>query len=514
MGKDNKRGLYGVLETVIASAAALVLFLLTVMLLTGRAYMPMDWHERIIFKNNGIFFYIALAACIAALFAAFHFIAKIPQKVFFIACNAVFAAAGLFLIINAPPELRADVGSVYGAAESFNAGKYDVLNFGEYMYMYPHQLGLATFWRPFAALGFGAYAAFAVNLIMAFAANFALWSSVRLVYGEESPAVNYACIMLFLFLPHLFFILFAYGLTPGLCFLCFSLYFGVKYLKGKGRASGIWCVVFAVLSCIVRNNNYIGAIAIGAGFVLYAIKDKKPVRLVYPAAMLAATVLSLSLIKWGYGAASGIPVNEGMPKTLWIAMGLQENDLRMDGWSNAYNEQTYLKYDRDSKKSSEAAKANIKERLEYFADNPDRAYKFFSNKIRSTWTEPTFQSLWSGPLEDCGQQVKTGFLKNLYGGGTAYEAVNGFCAVVTALIYICALTGLVYNLVSRRETGFLGLAVCMYLAGGFLFHTVWETKSQYVYPYVYMLIPLAMGNVAKIAEKTYNFWKNRWKKIP
>lgn len=513
MGKDNKRGLYGVLETVIASAAALVLFLLTVMLLTGRAYMPMDWHERIVFKNNGIFFYIALAACIAALFAAFRFIAKIPQKVLFIACNAVFAAAGLFLIINAPPELRADVGSVYGAAESFNAGKYDVLNFGEYMYMYPHQLGLATFWRPFAALGFGAYAAFAVNLVMAFAANFALWSSVRLVYGEESPAVNYVCIMLFLFLPHLFFILFAYGLTPGLCFLCFSLYFGLKYFKGKGRTGGIWCVVFAVLSCIVRNNNYIGAIAIGAGFVLYAIKDKKPVRLVYPAAMLAATVLSLSLIKWGYGAASGIPVNEGMPKTLWIAMGLQENDLRMDGWSNAYNEQTYLKYDRDSKKSSEAAKANIKERLEYFADNPDRAYKFFSNKIRSTWTEPTFQSLWSGPLEDCGQQVKTGFLKNLYGGGVSYEAVNGFCAVVTALIYICALTGLIYNLVSRRETGFLGLAVCMYLAGGFLFHTVWETKSQYIYPYVYMLIPLAMGNVAKIAEKTYNFWKNRWKKI-
>lgn len=509
MGKDNKRGLYGVLETLIVSAVALVLFLLTVMMLAGRAYMPMNWHERIVFKNNGIFFYIALAACIVALLAAFRFIAKIPQKVLFIACNAVFAAAGMFLIINAPPELRADAGSVYGAAESFNAGNYDVLNFGKYMYMYPHQLGLATFWRPFAALGCGVYAAFAVNLVMAFAANFALWSSARLVYGEDSPAVNYVCIMLFLFLPHLFFILFAYGTTPGLCFLCFSLYFGVKYFKGKGRFGGIWCVVFAVLSCIVRNNNYIGAIAIGAGFALYAIKERKPIHLAYPAAMLAAAVLSLSLIKWGYGAASGAPVNDGMPKTLWIAMGLQDNDLRMDGWSNTYNEQTYLQYHRDSKKSSAAAKANIKERLEYFADNPDRAYKFFSNKIRSTWTEPTFQSLWSGPLEDCGQQVKTGFLKNLYGGGTAYEAVNGFCAVVTALIYICSLGGLVYNLASRRETGFFGLTVCMYLAGGFLFHIIWETKSQYVYPYVYMLIPFAAGALAQAAGAVNNFFHKK-----
>lgn len=513
MGKDNIKGLYGVLQTVIAAAAALTLFILTVMILAGRAYMPMDWHEHIVFKNNGIFFYIAVAAGIAVLLVTFRFIAKIPHKVLFIACNAVFAAAGLFLIINAPSKLRADAGNVFLAAEEFNQGNYAALGYGEYMHMYPHQLGLATFWRPFAALGFGAHAAFAVNLIMALAANFAMWSSARLVWGEDSPAVNYVCLMLFLFLPHLFFVLFAYGITPGLCFLCYALYFGIRYLKGKGRFGGIWCVVFAVLSCIVRNNNYIGAIALGAGFILYAIKDKKPIRLVYPAAMLAATVLSLSLIKWSYGAAAGAPVNVGMPKTLWIAMGLQDNDFRMDGWSNAYNEQTYMEYDRDSERSSAAAKENIKERLEYFKNNPDKACRFFTNKLRSTWTEPTFQSLWSGPLADSGQYVKTGFLKNLYGGGPVYEAVNHFGTVIIALIYICSLAGLIFNLICRRETGFFGLTVCMYLAGGFLFHAVWETKSQYVYPYVYLLIPFAMGNVGKIAENICNFGKNKFNKI-
>lgn len=513
MGKDNKKGLYGVLQTVIAASAALVLFALTVMILAGRAYMPMDWHEHIVFKNNGIFFYIAVAGGIAVLIGAFRFIAKIPQKVLFAACNAIFAAAGLFLIINAPSVLRADAGNVFLAAEEFNGGNYASLNEGEYMYMYPHQLGLATFWRPFAALGFGTHAAFTVNLIMALAANFAMWSSARLLWGEDSPAVNYVCVMLFLFLPHLFFILFAYGITPGLCFLCYALYFGIRYLKGKGRFSGIWCVVFAVFSCIVRNNNYIGAIALGTGFILYAIKDKKPVRLVYPAAMLAVTVLSLSLIKWSYGAASGTPVNTGMPKTLWIAMGLQDNEFRMDGWSNAYNEQTYLKYDCDSEKSSAAAKENIKNRLEYFKNNSGKAYEFFSNKLRSTWTEPTFQSLWSGPLADSGQHMKTGFLKELYGGGTAYEAVNRFGSVITALIYICSLAGLIYNFIYRRETGFLGLTVCLYLTGGFLFHAVWETKSQYVYPYVYMMIPFAMGSIAKIAEKICNFCKNKCNKI-
>ncbi len=221
--------------------------------------------------------------------------------------------------------------------------------------------------------------------------------------------------------------------------------------------------------------------------------------------MLAATVLSLFIIKWSYGAAAGAPVNVGMPKTLWIAMGLQDNDFRMDGWSNAYNEQTYMEYDRDSERSSAAAKENIKERLEYFKNNPDKACRFFTNKLRSTWTEPTFQSLWSGPLADSGQHMKTGFLKELYGGETAYEAVNRFGSVITALIYICSLAGLIYNFIYRRETGFFGLTVCLYLTGGFLFHAVWETKSQYVYPYVYMMIPFAMGNIAKIAEKIRNF---------
>ncbi len=162
MGKDNIKGLYGVLQTVISAAAALVFFALTVMIFAGRAYMPMDWHEHIVFKNNGIFFYIAVAAGIAVLLVTFRFIAKIPHKVLFIACNAVFAAAGLFLIINAPSKLRADAGNVFLAAEEFNQGNYAALGYGEYMHMYPHQLGLATFWRPFAALGFGAHAAFDV----------------------------------------------------------------------------------------------------------------------------------------------------------------------------------------------------------------------------------------------------------------------------------------------------------------------------------------------------------------
>lgn len=500
MGNISKKGLYNVLELITAVAAAAVLLLFSCMCLRGRAYMPMEWREQISFKTNGPFFYIAVAAALVLLLACYRFIIRIPGRILFASCSAVFCGAGIFLIINAPDVLRADANSVYVSALGFNMGNYESLGFGGYMYMYPHQLGLSLLWRLLDAAGLGVKAFFAVNLIMAAAANLNVWLTVRLVWGKDGGAANYACLMLFAFFPHLFFVLFAYGLTPGLFFLSAALYFGIRFLKGEGRIGGVLCVIFAVLSCIVRNNNYIGAAAIGVTFVLYAIRDKKPMRLVYPAAMLAAALLLSFIIKQGFGVESGIPVNSGMPKILWVAMGLQDNDWRMDGWSNAYNERTYINCGCDGEAASAEAAANIRERLEYFADNPGRMLAFFDNKIRSTWSEPTFQSLWSGPLEDSGQTVRTGLLKCLYGGG-GYEPLNRFGAVLLTVIYLSALAGLVYvRFVSRRQMGAFGTAVCIYLMGGFLFHLLWETKSQYVYPYVYLLIPFAMGVFAEAAR--------------
>ena len=36
------------------------------------------------------------------------------------------------------------------------------------------------------------------------------------------------------------------------------------------------------------------------------------------------------------------------------------------------------------------------------------------------------------------------------------------------------------------------------LIGGFLFHLVWEGKSQYIYPYFFSLMPFAALSLARI----------------
>jgi len=39
------------------------------------------------------------------------------------------------------------------------------------------------------------------------------------------------------------------------------------------------------------------------------------------------------------------------------------------------------------------------------------------------------------------------------------------------------------------------------LVGGFLFHTVWEGKSQYIYPYLFGLIPFAAFALSDVFER-------------
>lgn len=39
----------------------------------------------------------------------------------------------------------------------------------------------------------------------------------------------------------------------------------------------------------------------------------------------------------------------------------------------------------------------------------------------------------------------------------------------------------------------------IFFAGGFVFHLFWETKSQYMLPYVVLLIPVALSGLIEFA---------------
>lgn len=54
-----------------------------------------------------------------------------------------------------------------------------------------------------------------------------------------------------------------------------------------------------------------------------------------------------------------------------------------------------------------------------------------------------------------------------------------------------------------EETGSMIVTIFFIFTGGFLLHIIWEAKSQYVYPYVFILLPCCAKEMALLSEKIH-----------
>ena len=127
------------------------------------------------------------------------------------------------------------------------------------------------------------------------------------------------------------------------------------------------------------------------------------------------------------------------------------------------------------------------------------AVKFFYKKILSTWLEPTFQSIWTGPLPERGNIQNSRLLKSIYEEKSGYYFLNSFGKVFTVSIYLLTLIAVIYYIISKKFSIFELITIVFFL-GGFFFHLLWETKSQYVFIYVLLLIPTAANELEKITS--------------
>ena len=139
------------------------------------------------------------------------------------------------------------------------------------------------------------------------------------------------------------------------------------------------------------------------------------------------------------------------------------------------------------------AKRDLRKRIVTFLKNPLYAGHFFFQKVYSTWTEPTFQSIWTGPNRwERNQETFTPLLQSLYEGRSAYRIFHFLMSLLLWTLYTTAAIYL-FHLLRNIQPDFPStqLAGAIFLIGGFLFHLIWETKSQYVYMYILLLTPYA-----------------------
>ena len=457
----------------------------------------MDGSEFAYIHRNSFVFIGLFILTVIIFFILLRFIIRLPSKVIFLLGTIFYLVLGIYLIMHQNDMLRHDALQVLVAAKSLNGSDYSSLQpLVGYLFKYPHQIGLVSLERLLLMLlgSENVKGLFIINLILSICDNFLLYRITDLVF-KNSQVSKLSMVMAFLFLPHIFFILFVYGINYGLFLVLLSLFFLIKFINDKKWGNFAGTLIPLVLAVIIRSNYIIMAMTIFIILILDFLRTKSWKNILL--AILPFILISLlnGLLVNSYEKASKISEIDGEPKIAWVAMGLDDNPTynRLPGWYDAYVENVYTKYNGNEDKITNDSKKLINSRLNTFLKNPGYTINFFKNKFISTWTDSLFQSVWSGPNSSMpveGQSVNGKLMSSIYRGGIAYKILYYYSSVILIIIYIGAMISMLISMRNMRTSNLFILVFTIYLTGGVLFHLIWETKSQYVYPYVYLLLPL------------------------
>ena len=423
---------------------------------------------------------------------------KIPQRKLFCILSAFYAVIALYFALNIDPILRADAKLVHQAAQNFVAGIYTDFEKGSYLYRYPNQLGLTLYDSILALYSSNPLLNMLLNFLLVLGIDYtALCISQELFQNRAISLLTLLCS--FAFLPQLFFVLFVYGLVPGLFCMISAFYHTLRFTREKKVKNLIALILFCAGAVVLKSNYAIGIIAIAIYLVLHMLKEKATMKMaVALLSVLLCLVVPNRLVKGYYEAKTGADLSQGTPEILWVAMGTNiDNWACTAGWYDGTNYRIYNEAGYDRETASQMGMEMLRENLEKIRQQPKKALDFLQNKIISQWCEPLYESLWSGPMEAAGQETYTRITESLYCDGLAEDTMTVVCKFVSMLIWVGTL---VFLICCGRKTEGWELFL-MYFLGGLIFHTFWEGKSQYTYPYVFCLIPCAMAGFWELSRR-------------
>lgn len=285
-----------------------------------------------------------------------------------------------------------------------------------------------------------------------------------------------------------------YGNSLGLALGCIFLVLQARALR---ETVGMRRIAFAAASLVplafalmVKSTILLFGIAALIAWLVEAFRSHAlPALLVTVAVVLVANMAS-ALPTRALESMAQSSFGEGMSKTLWIAMGLRDdNPLELPGWWSHWAFDVFNGTQGDPAAEKQAALDSISASLARFASDPGYAVRFFATKTESEWCEPTYQSFYYASLD----QDADGNLFDPYAGrvvGRIDSAVTVALDGYQLVVYAGAFAGVVSLVRSRRRDAAALLSVaCVFV--GFGCYLLWEAKSIYVLPFVVVMLPLA-----------------------
>ena len=492
-----KLSIYGFLRTALCVISIIAISMLFFLNFAYNASVSYNASEKVSFEGHivkSIIMLVIVAVILFIMSKTKRIAQKISPKMLFIVLSALYSIMAIYLIANVDQNIRADAGIVFKTAKDFSKGIYTAFKSGGYIDRSPHQVGLLFYDSILQIFSKVPTVSFITNFIFVIGINYFTVKIADLVFKDKTTTLI-TTFVAFSFLPQFFFILFAYGLIPGFFFMTLGFYNAIKFSYEKRIPNAVYAVIGASVAAFFKQNFLIGAIAILIYLILrlFAERGKEKLKfLVVALCLVAFLFVPTEAVKIYYRAKTDTKLDQGTPAILWVAMGTDiDNRYLGPGWYTGFNYSGYTQSEYNSEKATELGIKKLEENIAKIKAEPKKAMDFFIDKTKSQWCEPMFQSVWSGPLEDCNQKTHTELLRSIYTGKRAESVVADLAKMI--LISVLFFTFVFLVRCSGKHDGWE--IALMFIVGGLIFHTFWEGKSQYTYPYVFTLIPFACHGI-------------------
>lgn len=450
--------LYRILSGIFYVLGAVTVSFILYLNMTKSALMPLTYAGQVQFQTNTLLFYIVFAAsCVLLVGGAYlayrdrtGFLAQNGLLLFFLIGTVLYLIAGLFLIFKVPVSLRAE-------AEIMSS--------------------IALLVKIIPNVRF----IFLMNLVLILFNNLLILNITDALFHHDMRIDFIAILLSFLMLPHLFLCIYSYGIIPGLTAILLSFLAFIRFEQRGYVRDAVTGIAGAVLAVAIRGNYVIGVIAELILLLLIFIRSHASYRKDQNRTRYLITALILIPILFVPGF---------IPKAKALESSANSTEIT--------DEQSY----------------------DVAAGNPDEvenaqndAYTVLMRKLASTWTEPTFESVWAGPLENDAQKISSHLLRDIYTGGNSYDILNLICGITNRLLAAGCVIFLIRSLIhwiqslplseSSGSPLTFALLPLLFLTGGFLFCLFRESRSLYVFCYAYMLLPLAAAGLSFGEEDSF-----------
>ena len=433
---------------------------------------------------------------------------------------ALWLAAAVFWILAVQILQRADARVVMDAAKAFAADDYARLSSpvdriatyatNEYFQTYTYQLGLCFPLELLARLFPRAdlnLLAQCVNAVLGAAGAGVLAALAQEIFGERRAA-SAVMLLYVLSLPTLVFTTVVYSVNLMLLLCGGAMFCFARYIRTGETRFGAGYALCMGMAMVVKPNSAVAAIALAICALLHALQRGNLKIVLWTAgALLLGRGLCAAVIA-RYAALGGVKFGRDISMLSRLAMGMQDSPAA-PGWYNGYIEQVVLeKLSPDQEKAR--ALADIQTRLQWMGENPGQAARFYIQKYLTQWIEPAYEGFW---IDSVSEKV-----------GRWNGVVNAVCRDDTAIhaalmAYMNAMQSIVYGLAAagsliiwKKRDDMAAAALPVTILGGMLYHLIFEAKSQYAYPYMVYMLPLAAVGLCRLEDGIRRLWKTKEKR--